>query len=135
MPWEDAVKAQLANDRAEYLHWKMQMDYIKQMNPLMDPEYQARQIAARKMGLVKDPLGERLPDDLWRQCIKEAELAITIATILKDIDDALAWRGPTDKVMGHVCLTRAEAEYLRKWAIQLCIERDELLARLDATKK
>jgi len=27
----------------------------------------ARQIAAWKMGLVKDRRGERLPDDLWRQ--------------------------------------------------------------------
>jgi len=33
----------------------------------------ARQIAAWKMGLVKDRRGERLPDDLWRQCIPAAK--------------------------------------------------------------
>lgn len=32
----------------------------------------ARQIAAWKMGLVKDRRGERLPDDLWQQCVPAA---------------------------------------------------------------
>jgi hypothetical protein len=40
------------------------MDEIEQL---------ARQIAAWKMGLVKDRRGERLPDDLWRQCIPAAK--------------------------------------------------------------
>lgn len=35
-------------------------------------EQEARKIAARKMGLVKDADGARLPDDLWRQCLPEA---------------------------------------------------------------
>lgn len=39
-------------------------------------ETMARRMAAAKMGLVKDPHGERLPDDLWRQCVKQAEAAI-----------------------------------------------------------
>lgn len=32
-----------------------------------DTEAVARYIAARKMGLVKDPEGVRLPDDLWHR--------------------------------------------------------------------
>jgi len=32
----------------------------------------ARLIAAEKMGLVKDPQGLRLPDDLWRQALPQA---------------------------------------------------------------
>ncbi len=35
-------------------------------------EREARQIAAWKMGLVKDRRGERLPDDLWRQAARSA---------------------------------------------------------------
>jgi hypothetical protein len=33
----------------------------------------ARKIAARKMGLVKDPDGLKLPDDLWQQALPDAE--------------------------------------------------------------
>jgi hypothetical protein len=37
-------------------------------------EVRARRIAAIKMGLVKDdPEGERLPDDLWQQCLPQAK--------------------------------------------------------------
>lgn len=32
----------------------------------------ARMIAAEKMGLIKDPQGLRLPDDLWKQAIPQA---------------------------------------------------------------
>jgi hypothetical protein len=32
----------------------------------------ARMMAAEKMGLVKDCLGENLPHDLWSQCIPDA---------------------------------------------------------------
>lgn len=32
----------------------------------------ARMMAAEKMGLVKDYLGEDLPRDLWSQCIPDA---------------------------------------------------------------
>lgn len=37
----------------------------------------ARRAAAKKMGLVKDPWGQNLPDDLWQQCIPEAERALS----------------------------------------------------------
>lgn len=39
-------------------------------------ERTARLIAAEKMGLVKDPRGERLPAELWMQCIPAAEAAL-----------------------------------------------------------
>jgi hypothetical protein len=35
-------------------------------------EVRARRIAAIKMGLIKDPEGKKLPDDLWRQCLADA---------------------------------------------------------------
>ena len=35
-------------------------------------ETMARMIAAERMGLVKDCLGERLPHDLWSQAIPAA---------------------------------------------------------------
>ena len=35
-------------------------------------EQLARQIAADKMGLVKDTTGSNLPDELWTQCLPEA---------------------------------------------------------------
>lgn len=37
----------------------------------------ARRFAAKKMGLVKDPWGQKLPDDLWQQCIPQAERALS----------------------------------------------------------
>jgi hypothetical protein len=52
---------------------------------------------------------------------------ITIADVLKKIDDDLAWRGPNDRMLGHVVLERVQAEYLRQWAIVLIKERDALL--------
>lgn len=39
-------------------------------------EIAARAIAARKMGLVKDPDGSKLPDDLWRQAVPDARAAL-----------------------------------------------------------
>ncbi len=32
----------------------------------------ARAIAAEKMGLVKDPFGLRLPDEMWKQVLPQA---------------------------------------------------------------
>jgi hypothetical protein len=37
----------------------------------------ARRFAAKKMGLVKDPWGQELPDELWQQCIPHAERALS----------------------------------------------------------
>jgi hypothetical protein len=39
----------------------------------------ARKIAAQKMGLIKDPDGKRLPDDLWKQAEAEAKERIARA--------------------------------------------------------
>lgn len=41
-----------------------------------DLERIARQLAADAMGLVKDPNGSRLPDDLWRQKLPAAEVYV-----------------------------------------------------------
>jgi hypothetical protein len=43
-------------------------------------EYIARRLTAHKMGLVDDPDGERLPDDLWKQCLRDVELVFEIWT-------------------------------------------------------
>jgi hypothetical protein len=37
----------------------------------------ARRFAAKKMGLVDDPWGKNLPDDLWQQCIPQAQRALS----------------------------------------------------------
>jgi hypothetical protein len=39
-------------------------------------EFLARALAARKMGLIADPQGILLPEDLWSQCLSEAEFII-----------------------------------------------------------
>ena len=39
-------------------------------------EFLARVLAARKMGLINDPHGMRLPFDLWRQALPDAEFII-----------------------------------------------------------
>jgi hypothetical protein len=37
----------------------------------------ARRAAAKKMGLENDPWGRKLPDDLWQQCLPQAERAMS----------------------------------------------------------
>jgi hypothetical protein len=59
-------------------------------------------------------------------------VTITIADVLRRIDDQLAWRGPNGHGQGHVVLERAQAEYLREWVVVLVKERDELLAEKEA---
>jgi hypothetical protein len=39
-------------------------------------EFLARCLAARKMRLVKDPHGMKLPEDLWVQAMPEAEFIV-----------------------------------------------------------
>jgi hypothetical protein len=39
-------------------------------------EFLARMLAARKMRLIKDPQGKRLPEELWRKCLPDAEFII-----------------------------------------------------------
>lgn len=50
---------------------------------------------------------------------------ITIADVLKKIENDLAWKGPGDH---YIILSREEAEYLHQWALLLIHERDELVA-------
>lgn len=42
----------------------------EQLHEMVEPI--ARQLAADKMGLIKDTTGANLPDDLWKQCIPDA---------------------------------------------------------------
>ena len=42
----------------------------EQLQEMIEPI--ARQLAADKMGLIKDITGSNLPDDLWSQCIPDA---------------------------------------------------------------
>jgi hypothetical protein len=58
----------LLNSRAN-ITLEKPMTYID----ITELEVRARRIAAIKMGLVKDPDGTRLPDDLWRQCLPAAK--------------------------------------------------------------
>lgn len=55
-------------------------------------------------------------------------MTITIADVLKKIDEQLAWRGVQDydRVQGHIVLEREYAQYLRDWVILLINERDAL---------
>jgi len=39
-------------------------------------EFLARCLAARKMKLIQDPHGQRLPDELWIQALPEAEFVV-----------------------------------------------------------
>lgn len=53
---------------------------------------------------------------------------ITIADILKKLNDDLAWRGPGGGKLGHIVLNRESAEYLQRWTLLLIHERDDLVA-------
>lgn len=44
------------------------------MTPGDKLEAVARRMAAKKMGLVKDPFGKELPFDLWSQCLGSAHV-------------------------------------------------------------
>jgi len=52
---------------------------------------------------------------------------ITLADVLKKIEDDLAWRGPNGRTLGHVMLPREQAEYLRNTVIEIICERDALV--------
>ena len=39
-------------------------------------EFLARCLAARKMGLIEDKYGVRLPEELWRQAMPDAEFVV-----------------------------------------------------------
>lgn len=58
----------------------------------------------------------------------------TIATVLKKMKDDLDWRGPTHSRMGHIVLTREQAEHLCRVMLDIIMERDALLFELDQLK-
>jgi len=53
-------------------------------------------------------------------------MTITIADILRKIEDDLARRGTQDEAA--TVFTREQAQYLHDWALMLIHERDELVA-------
>ena len=63
----------------------------------------------------------------WGRGAERALNDKTVATVLKKIDEQLAWRGPQGKEMGIITLPRGEAQYLRDTIIKIIMERDELV--------
>lgn len=51
----------------------------------------------------------------------------TIATVLKKIKADLDWRGPNDRVLAHVILSREQGEHLHRVVLDIIMERDALL--------
>lgn len=49
-------------------------------------EFLARVLAARKMGLVNDTYGMRLPEEFWRQCVPDAEFLVGALMFFDQID-------------------------------------------------
>lgn len=49
-------------------------------------ERTARQLAADKMGLINDPTGSNLPDDLWQQCIPDAKHTLGLEQVMDAYD-------------------------------------------------
>jgi hypothetical protein len=52
------------------------MNIKHQLEQMVEPL--ARQFAAEKMKLTKDPLGERLPYELWKQTIPQARAFLNL---------------------------------------------------------
>ena len=48
----------------------------------------ARKMAAAKMGLVEDPDGLRLPDDLWKQYLQQAARDMAVAEVAASLFSA-----------------------------------------------
>ena len=49
-------------------------------------EFLARVLAARKMGLTKDPYGMKLPAELWLQAKSDADHLVTALMFFDQID-------------------------------------------------
>lgn len=49
-------------------------------------EFLARALAARKMGLTEDVYGMKLPDELWRRAVLDAEFLVGALMFFDQID-------------------------------------------------
>lgn len=49
-------------------------------------EFLARVLAARKMGLTNDTYGMKLPEELWRQAMPDAEFLVGALMFFDQID-------------------------------------------------
>ena len=56
-------------------------------------EFLARVLAARKMGLIKDTYGMKLPDYLWRQALPDAEFLVTALMFFDQVDIVRRYHG------------------------------------------
>lgn len=54
----------------------------------------------------------------------------TVATVLKKIKDDLDLRGPNGGKLGHVVLSREQAEHLHRVVLDIIMERDALVFQL-----
>ena len=54
-------------------------------------EFLARCLAARKLSLIEDPHGLRLPFDLWRQALPEAEFIISALIVFDQMEVVAAY--------------------------------------------
>lgn len=77
------------------------LEHCEELPPV---ERRARKIAASKMGLVRDPLGLKLPDDLWLQGVPAARIELATQAIADEHDcgrkdsECPAWK------IGEPCL-------------------------------
>lgn len=60
---------------------------------------------------------------------------LTIGIVLADVKKQLDWRGPSGREQGVVTMPRDHAEYLHRWAIDLCNAKDDLEARITQLEK
>ena len=59
----------------------------------------------------------------------------TVATVLKKIRNDLDWRGPNNAVMGHIVITREQAEHLHRVVLDIIMERDALVFESSTWKR
>lgn len=67
----------------------------------------ARRIAAKKMGLQNDPWGSNLPDDLWQQCIPQAQRALSFEVTSRSY-------GYNNETVGGTCPLDATVEEVKE---------------------
>jgi BMFP domain-containing protein YqiC len=58
-------------------------------------------------------------------------MTTTVADVLAEIRRQLDWEGPTGSKMGHIVITRDQAEYLHEWALKLIHAKDELETKIN----
>jgi hypothetical protein len=60
---------------------------------------------------------------------------ITTGDALAEIKRQLDWRGPTDRMMGHIVLDRSTAEFLHARILELVRQQDAHIEEIEALKR